>query len=293
MRLAEPSGVGNSPSRANPDSATTDETTADHDRLLANDRTGRTSSKHSGLQVVSTDTSGTNRAPSRSTVTRRSPTTRTASSRSLKVGHRATDSFKYRVRRGSRISAPATVTITVNGVNDLPVAHDDTASTDSGHATSIPVLSNDTDADGDSLSVGSVDTAGTQGNVTITGNGTVTYDPNHKFDALGPNDTAHDTFKYKANDGRADSRTSRRSTSGSAASTTRRREHHLRLDGLHRGDPPPPDRRRGHGDRPGRHPARLGAHQHRRRLQLGRPARYTKPRPRTGSPASTTAAPAS
>src|SRR5205823_5334127 len=28
---------------------------------------------------------------------------------------------------------------------------------------------------------------------------------NHKFDSLGPNDTAHDTFKYKANDGHGDS----------------------------------------------------------------------------------------
>ncbi|MGG7380759.1 Ig-like domain-containing protein, partial [Escherichia coli] len=35
-------------------------------------------------------------------------------------------------------------------------------------------------ADGDPLSV-SVDTTGTQGNVTVNGDGTVTYDPNHKF----------------------------------------------------------------------------------------------------------------
>src|SRR5439155_2944450 len=101
-------------------------------------------------------------------------------------------------------SAPALVTVTVAGVNGLPVAQNDGASTDSAHATSIPVLANDTDADGDSLSV-AVDTAGTQGNVTVNGDGTVTYDPNHKFDSLGPNDTAHDTFKYKANDGHGDS----------------------------------------------------------------------------------------
>src|SRR5205823_1256311 len=53
--------------------------------------------------------------------------------------------------------------------------------------------------------VASIDTTGTQGTVTNNGDGTVTYNPNHHFDSLTAGQTAHDTFKYKANDGHADS----------------------------------------------------------------------------------------
>ncbi|MEA2438344.1 MAG: hypothetical protein QOF65_2900, partial [Thermoleophilaceae bacterium] len=188
---------------ANPDSANTDEDHGTTVSVLANDRNTPTSNSNAGLQVASINTAGT-----KGTVTV-SPNGTIAYSpngqfESLKVGQSANDTFKYRAKRGTHTSAPATVTIKVGGVNDLPVAHNDTASTDSAHATSIPVLSNDTDADGDSLTV-ALDTAGTQGNVTVNGDGSVSYDPNHKFDSLGPNDTAHDTFKYKANDGHGDS----------------------------------------------------------------------------------------
>ncbi len=40
------------------------------------------------------------------------------------------DSFTFKVNDGSADSAPATVSITVNAVNDAPVANDDTATTD-------------------------------------------------------------------------------------------------------------------------------------------------------------------
>jgi Bacterial Ig domain/Bacterial cadherin-like domain len=188
---------------AGADSANTDEDHGTSVNVLANDRNTPTSHSNAGLQVASTDTTGTKGAVSVN------PDGTIAYNpngqfESLKVGQSATDTFKYRVKRGGKTSAPATVTIRVAGVNDLPVAHDDSATTDSAHTKSIPVLANDSDADGDALSV-SVDTSGTQGNVTVNPDGTVTYDPNHKFDSLGPNDSAHDTFKYKANDGHGDS----------------------------------------------------------------------------------------
>src|SRR4051812_22828926 len=188
---------------ANADQGTTDEDHGTTVSVLANDRNTPTSNSNAGLQIASTDTTGT-----KGNVTVNADGTigynPNGQFEALKVGQSATDSFKYRVKRGTRTSAPATVTIKVDGVNDLPVAAGDSATTDSAHAKSIPVLSNDTDADGDALSV-SVDTAGTQGNVTVNGDGTVTYDPNHKFDSLGPSDTGHDSFKYKANDGHGDS----------------------------------------------------------------------------------------
>jgi hypothetical protein len=188
---------------ARADNGTTDEDHGTTLNVLANDRNTPTSNSNAGLDIASTDTTGTK---GHITVNPDGTIAYNPNGQfeSLKAGQHGTDSFKYRVKRGTRTSASATVTISINGVNDLPVANNDSASTDSAHTKSIPVLSNDTDADGDSLSV-SVDTAGTQGNVTVNGDGTVTYDPNHKFDSLHPGDTAHDTFKYKANDGHGDS----------------------------------------------------------------------------------------
>ena len=42
----------------------------------------------------------------------------------------------------------ATVTITVNDVNDPPVANDDSATTDEDTPVTIDILDNDTDIDG-------------------------------------------------------------------------------------------------------------------------------------------------
>ena len=61
--------------------------------------------------------------------------------------------------------------------NNLPVAVDDTASTDEDIAVDIDALANDTDPDGDTLSVQSV-TQGSNGTVSINANGTA--NPNTK-----------------------------------------------------------------------------------------------------------------
>jgi hypothetical protein len=189
---------------ANDDDATTDEDHATTINVLGNDKNTPSSSSNSGLQVDSTNANGTQGAV---TVNPDGTIGYDPAGKfdSLKVGQTATDTFSYTAKKGSHTSDPAIVTITITGVNDAPVAKDDSASTDSAHTKGIPVLSNDTDADGDSLSVASVDTAGTQGTVTINGDGTVTYNPGHAFDSLATGDTGHDTFKYKANDGHVDS----------------------------------------------------------------------------------------
>jgi len=110
----------------------------------------------------------------------------------LQAGNSAIDSFNYTVSDGYGGNDTATVTITVNGVNDPPVAVDDSAFTKKDTSVIIDVLSNDSDVDSDILTVDSV-TQGTNGSVSNNGS-YVTYTP-----ALGFNGT--DSFSYTVSDG--------------------------------------------------------------------------------------------
>jgi len=110
----------------------------------------------------------------------------------LQAGNSTTDSFTYTVSDGNGGTDTATVTITINGVNDPPVAVNDSAITNEDTPVIIDVLNNDSDVDGDTLTVDSV-TQGTNGPV-INNGGNVTYTP-----ALGFNGT--DSFNYTASDG--------------------------------------------------------------------------------------------
>ena len=67
--------------------------------------------------------------------------------------------------------------------------------------TSASVLTNDSDSDGGTLSVQSIDTTGTLGLVTDNGDGTFTYDPNGQFEALGAGEQDTDSFTYTLSDG--------------------------------------------------------------------------------------------
>ena len=126
---------------------------------------------------------------------------------SLNAGDSATDSFAYTVSDGNGGLDMATVTVTIDGVDDEvsgspPVAVDDVFSTDEDTAfTTGDVLSNDTDADGDSLTVTDLDTTGTLGQVTDNGDGTFSYDPNGQFESLNAGDSATDNFAYTVSDG--------------------------------------------------------------------------------------------
>ena len=65
-----------------------------------------------------------------------------------------TDSFTYTVSDGTADSNVATVAITVNSVNDAPVASDDAESTNEDtplHVAAPGVLGNDTDTEGSAL----------------------------------------------------------------------------------------------------------------------------------------------
>lgn len=110
------------------------------------------------------------------------------------------DSFTYRANDGKTNSGIATVTITVTPVNDLPLARNDqyTTSEDTVLTIAAPgVLSNDSDADGDTLTAIIASQPG-NGSVSLSANGGFTYTPNTDFNGT-------DSFTYRANDGEANS----------------------------------------------------------------------------------------
>jgi hypothetical protein len=103
------------------------------------------------------------------------------------------DSFSYTVSDGRDGTAAAIVSVTVVSVNDAPVAKSDLATTNQGTPVTIAVLANDSDVDGDPLSVVAV-TQGTGGSVLVNADGTVTYTPAASF-------SGSDGFTYTASDG--------------------------------------------------------------------------------------------
>ena len=105
------------------------------------------------------------------------------------ANYNGSDSFVYTVSDGTDTDT-GTVTITVTAVNDPPTAVDDTATTTKDTAVDINMVANDTDVEGDTLSVTSVTTP-SKGTAAIDMNNTavVTYTPNTGF--IGT-----DSFEY-------------------------------------------------------------------------------------------------
>jgi subtilisin family serine protease len=113
------------------------------------------------------------------------------------VDFNGSDTFTYTVSDGA-LTDTATVTVTVASVDDPPVGVDDAYGTveDSQLVVAAPgVLGNDTDADGDVLSVSGFDAASVEGGVvSVAGDGSFTYDPPLDFNGS-------DTFSYTVSDG--------------------------------------------------------------------------------------------
>ncbi|ENX4858072.1 tandem-95 repeat protein [Vibrio parahaemolyticus] len=89
------------------------------------------------------------------------------------------DTFTYVVTSGG-VSESTTVEVNVTPVNDAPVAKDDTAITDEDTPVTIDVLSNDTDVDGDKLSIQSATVPEAQGKVEIV-DGKLVFTPAENF----------------------------------------------------------------------------------------------------------------
>jgi VCBS repeat-containing protein len=123
----------------------------------------------------------------------------------LQAGNSTTDSFTYTVSDGKGGTDNATVTINITGVNDPPVAVNDSYITDEDTPITIAapgVSNNDSDPDGDTLTVTAVNTSGTAGNVTAWGaDGSFTYDPNGQFEYLPAGNSTTDSFTYTVSDG--------------------------------------------------------------------------------------------
>ncbi|MEP6340822.1 Ig-like domain-containing protein, partial [Parasphingorhabdus sp.] len=100
--------------------------------------------------------------------------------------------ISYTISDGNGGTSTATVAVTVDAVNDPPVANMDSATTDEDTPVDIAVLANDTDIDGDTLTVTAVDAP--NGTVTINPDGTVTYVPDPDFNGV-------DTITYTISDG--------------------------------------------------------------------------------------------
>ena len=100
------------------------------------------------------------------------------------------------------LTAPATQSVTFAATNDAPVSTADAYSTDEDTALVVPavgVLTNDSDADDDSLTAVLVSDVA-NGALTLNADGSFTYTPNADF-------TGADSFTYKANDGTTDGNT--------------------------------------------------------------------------------------
>jgi len=65
------------------------------------------------------------------------------------------------------------------------------------------LMANDSDVDSDTLNIINIDSSGTIGEVSIDGDGNVTYDPAGRFDHLGAGEIGTDTFTYVLSDGSA------------------------------------------------------------------------------------------
>uniref|UniRef100_UPI0032B2BEDE Ig-like domain-containing protein n=1 Tax=uncultured Mycolicibacterium sp. TaxID=2320817 RepID=UPI0032B2BEDE len=113
--------------------------------------------------------------------------------------YHGTDSFTYTATDGTATSAVSTVSIAVDPVNDTPVATNDSVTTNEDTQLTGNVLTNDTDADGNTLTATLV-TGPTRGTLTLNSDGSFTYTPNTGYHGA-------DVFTYTANDGVANSTT--------------------------------------------------------------------------------------
>jgi len=104
-----------------------------------------------------------------------------------------TDTFDYEVCDVGLACTTATVSITVTNVNDAPVALPDLVSTTPQTPVTFGPLDNDSDVDGDTLTVGDF-TQPDGGTVVLNGDGTFTYTPD-------AGTVGADVFTYQACDG--------------------------------------------------------------------------------------------
>ena len=110
------------------------------------------------------------------------------------TNYNGSDSFVVTISDGNGGTTTSTITVGVAPVNDAPVAVADAITTDEDTSIVVDVRANDSDIDGDSLTVVAV-TQGTNGSVVIDAlSGNPIYTPNSDFNGS-------DSFTYTISDG--------------------------------------------------------------------------------------------
>jgi len=110
------------------------------------------------------------------------------------VGYTGTDTFTYTIADPKGLTSSAMVTITVTAINHPPIANPDYAVAKFNTPVTIPVLANDSDPDGDPLTIVSFTQAG-HGTVSRGPDNTLVYTATQNF--IGT-----DVFQYTISDGR-------------------------------------------------------------------------------------------
>ncbi|MEE9375134.1 MAG: Ig-like domain-containing protein, partial [Rhizobiaceae bacterium] len=106
------------------------------------------------------------------------------------------DTISYTVDDGNGGTVAGSFAVTVNSINDAPVAGSptDVSTNEDTALNNIDVLSAASDVDGDTLTVLAGSASATNGSVTINGDGTLNYTPNADY-------FGSDTISYTVDDG--------------------------------------------------------------------------------------------
>ncbi len=140
----------------------------------------------------------------------------------LAQGQTGTETISYTMADAEGLMSKSTVTFTITGLNDAPVAHSDTGVVAENATLSVPVgegsglgsglLFKATDVDNGSVltisevngvaaNVGTQITLASGALLTVNANGSYDYNPNGHFDSLGVGQTATDSFTFQVSDG--------------------------------------------------------------------------------------------
>jgi len=171
--------VNDAPVASGPETVTLDEDTTKAITLVASDVDGDTLTYSILAQ------------PSHGTITGTAPNL----TYKPEANYHGSDSFSFKVNDGKADSETKTVSITVNSVNDVPVADAQTISLEE-NAEDFPITLTASDADGDDLTY-TVMTQPTMGSLNGSAPN-LTYTPPQ-------NTNGTTTFTFKVNDGKADS----------------------------------------------------------------------------------------
>ncbi len=119
----------------------------------------------------------------------------------LAAGETFTSTIVYTVQSSAGDTTTATANIVVTGVNTPPTTNDDTAALLENATVTVQPLANDTDIDGDDLTLTAATVVGGNGTVTISGNDLI-FTPTTNLPEDG---TLQETVIYTVSDGQATS----------------------------------------------------------------------------------------